>query len=291
MGLSMQFYFHEVGIKGAETAFPKTVYKKIQTEIISNFTNDPENTKKTLDNEFTDGFCNVWGVPKGAVGIIKKIQPGDIVMLVRTRSKDGDIPILCTIKFILNESNPELSKLLWGDERFPLIFLFNSEVINYTWKELVDDLGYNPKFRPNGSIIRVTEERLHTHNGAEGYLNKIRKQPYNSKTKNEIFFKEGIRQRKEVSFFSRNPRLVLMAKEVYGYRCNVCNFDFEDFYGDIGKEFIECHHLDPLSESDTKEIAGTHLEEVITVCSNCHKMIHKKSPPYTIEELKRKIKK
>lgn len=287
----MQLYFHEVGIKGAESAFPRTVYKKIKTEIIANFTNNPEYTQKILNEEFSDGFCNVWGVPKGAASIIKKIQTGDIVLLIRTRAKDGDVPILCKIKFILNESLPELSKLLWGDERFPLIFLFESEVISYTWKELVNDLGYSHKFRPNGSIYRVMEERLNIHNGADGYLHKIRRSICSNNLKSEVLFTEGLRQRKEISFFSRNPRLVSIAKEVHGYRCHVCNFGFEEYYGDIGKEFIECHHLNPLSESDSEEMIQTHLKDVITVCSNCHKMIHKRSPPFSIEELKCKIKK
>lgn len=287
----MQFYFHEVGIKGAESAFPRTVYKKIKTEIISNFTSNPESTQKILNKEFSDGFCNAWGVPKGAASIIKKIEIGDIVLLVRTRAKEGDIPILCKIKFILNESSPELSKSLWGDERFPLIFLFESEVISYTWKELVNDLGYSHKFRPNGSIYRVVEERLNIHDGADGYLRKIRKSMYGDNLKNEYSFTEGLRQRKETSFFSRNPRLVSIAKEIHGYRCHVCNFDFEEYYGDIGKEFIECHHLNPLSERNSEEIIQTHLKDVITICSNCHKMIHKRSPPFSIEELKCKIKK
>lgn len=287
----MQFYFHEVGIKGAESAFPKTVYKKIKTENIASFTSNPEHTQKLLNEEFSDGFCNVWGVPKGAASIINKIQIGDIVLLVRTRAKDGDIPILCKIKFILNESSPELSKSLWGDERFPLIFLFECEVISYTWKELVNDLGYSHKFRPNGSIYRVMEERLIIHNGADGYLRKLRKSTYSNDLKSEVLFSEGLQQRKEISFFSRNPRLASIAKELHGYRCHVCDFDFEEYYGDIGKEFIECHHLNPLSENNSEKIIQTHLKDVITVCSNCHKMIHKRTPPFSIEEIKCKIKK
>ncbi|ELY1863034.1 HNH endonuclease [Serratia marcescens] len=114
---------------------------------------------------------------------------------------------------------------------------------------------------------------------------------YGDNLKNEYSFTEGLRQRKETSFFSRNPRLVSIAKEIHGYRCHVCNFDFEEYYGDIGKEFIECHHLNPLSERNSEEIIQTHLKDVITICSNCHKMIHKRSPPFSIEELKCKIKK
>ncbi|HKN05019.1 MAG TPA: HNH endonuclease [Buttiauxella sp.] len=287
----MQFYFHEVGIKGAESAFPKTVYNKIKTDNIVKYTNSPEQTQEALDKEFNDGLCNVWGVPKGAATIIKKLQPGDFVMLVKTRARDGDIPILCKIKFILNETAPELSQSLWGNDRFPLIFLFETEVISYTWKELVNDLGYNNKFRPNGNIYRITEDRLKVHNGPEGYLKKIRKPSLKDDLNYEAPFIEGLRHRKEVSFFSRNPRLVSLAKEAHGYRCHICGFDFEECYGDIGKDFIECHHLNPLSEGNSKEVVETYLKDVITVCSNCHRMIHKRNPAFSIDELKEIIKK
>ncbi len=287
----MQLYFHEVGIKGAEDAFPKTVYKTIKTSSIAQFTSDPKKNQDLLDKEFSDGLCNVWGVPEGAKSIIKRIKVGDAVMLVRTRAKGGDIPILCKIKFILDEPKPALSKKLWGNDRFPLIFLFDTEIITYTWQELLIDLGYNEKFRPSGSIYRITEERLNSHDGATGYLNKIRKSFSIKKSINEFSFTEGLRQRKELSFFSRNPNLASIAKEFHGYRCHVCDFNFEEFYGDIGKSFIECHHLNPLSENDSEKPIQTHLKDVITVCSNCHKMIHKRNPPYTIKELQSKIKK
>lgn len=58
-----------------------------------------------------------------------------------------------------------------------------------------------------------------------------------------------------------------------GYRCQVCKMTFVELYGDIGNEFAEAHHLVPLSRLK-KEVQSS-LEDLTTVCSNCHRMLHK----------------
>ena len=57
---------------------------------------------------------------------------------------------------------------------------------------------------------------------------------------------------------------------------NSMSFDFEKNYGDIGADFIEAHHTIPVSEM--KENHMTSSEDFILLCSNCHRMIHKKEP-------------
>ena len=102
-------------------------------------------------------------------------------------------------------------------------------------------------------------------------------------------FAEGQRRRRETYFFSRNPRLARAAKEAYGYRCMVCEFDFAARYGELGARFIECHHLDPLSERAEGEWTAemvTQLDRVAVLCSNFHRMVHRKRPPLTLDELR-----
>lgn len=70
--------------------------------------------------------------------------------------------------------------------------------------------------------------------------------------------------------------------------CEACLFVFEAFYGNIGTGFIECHHRTPLSllRVSTK----TSLDDLALVCSNCHRMLHKKIDVLSIEDLKTLIK-
>ncbi len=58
----------------------------------------------------------------------------------------------------------------------------------------------------------------------------------------------------------------------YGYVCQVCGLNFERAYGELGKAFIEVHHLHPVSQG---ERPVNPIEDLIPLCSNCHSMIHR----------------
>jgi 5-methylcytosine-specific restriction endonuclease McrA len=71
----------------------------------------------------------------------------------------------------------------------------------------------------------------------------------------------------------RDPELARRRKEYDGYRCQICKLTFEDVYGDIGYRFAEAHHIIPLSELSGP--VDNRIEDLITVCSNCHRMLHR----------------
>lgn len=71
----------------------------------------------------------------------------------------------------------------------------------------------------------------------------------------------------------RDPKLAKKCKERDGYRCQICGFKFTDLYGEMGHEFAEAHHIVPLHLLD-EEIEST-LKDIITVCANCHRMLHR----------------
>ncbi|MCX6194295.1 MAG: HNH endonuclease [Cytophagales bacterium] len=66
--------------------------------------------------------------------------------------------------------------------------------------------------------------------------------------------------------------------------CECCGFDFEKTYGELGKGFIECHHIVPLNKfNDSKE---TKLEDLALVCSNCHRMLHNRISEVSVSDLR-----
>lgn len=67
------------------------------------------------------------------------------------------------------------------------------------------------------------------------------------------------------------------AIEIHGLSCNVCGFNFEETYGERGKDYIEVHHIRPISSFEGKEQHIDPKTDLITLCSNCHRMIHRKS--------------
>ena len=88
-----------------------------------------------------------------------------------------------------------------------------------------------------------------------------------------------------------------IVKKERGYVCEACGFDFKKIYGDIslnkkGETYIEAHHLTPLSSlPEGKAQKFNPKDDFRVLCANCHKMVHRKNPPYTIEEIKAELKK
>jgi 5-methylcytosine-specific restriction protein A len=90
----------------------------------------------------------------------------------------------------------------------------------------------------------------------------------------------------------RNRKLVeskrrLILKQTGKLACEVCGFDFAAMYGDHGKGFIECHHSRPLHTLQPGH--KTKLSDLILVCSNCHRMIHRSRPWLTKDQLRVKL--
>lgn len=85
--------------------------------------------------------------------------------------------------------------------------------------------------------------------------------------------------------YQRNKEIRDVVAKRDNYTCCVCGMNFADFYGEDGLGFIEVHHLNPINEGSRE----TKLEDLVSVCSNCHSMLHKKTPPLTPEMLKAKI--
>ncbi|MBY0204673.1 DUF3427 domain-containing protein [Paenibacillus cucumis Kampfer et al. 2016] len=100
----------------------------------------------------------------------------------------------------------------------------------------------------------------------------------------ELYY-EGNSQRRIVNTYERNLEARQKCIEHYGFSCAVCDIRFENVYGSIGEDFIEVHHLVELNQIG-KRYAVDPIKDLRPVCPNCHAMLHRKKPAYTIEELK-----
>jgi 5-methylcytosine-specific restriction enzyme A len=75
--------------------------------------------------------------------------------------------------------------------------------------------------------------------------------------------------------YERNPENRKKAIEIHGTTCAVCRFDFEKVYGERGKGFIEVHHTEPLGSLAEEKVIDPKTD-LVPVCSNCHRMIHRR---------------
>lgn len=105
----------------------------------------------------------------------------------------------------------------------------------------------------------------------------------------EILIPEGAKLKVTVNKYERSKKAREKCIDYWKYTCSVCTMEFENVYGDIGKDYIHVHHKVPISEIGLKYKINP-IKDLIPICPNCHAMIHKRRPPYTIEELKRKLK-
>jgi 5-methylcytosine-specific restriction protein A len=92
-----------------------------------------------------------------------------------------------------------------------------------------------------------------------------------------------------VNSFERDPVARTKCLAHHGYKCAVCSFDFEEFYGSIGQNYIHVHHTFPFSEVREKYLLDP-IRDLIPVCPNCHAMIHRTRPILTIVQLKEHLK-
>jgi predicted HNH restriction endonuclease len=65
--------------------------------------------------------------------------------------------------------------------------------------------------------------------------------------------------------------------------------DFATDYGaDIGEDFIHVHHLVPIHKRGRSYEVNPETG-MKPVCPNCHAMIHRRDPPFSIDELREKM--
>ena len=97
-------------------------------------------------------------------------------------------------------------------------------------------------------------------------------------------YPEGAIRKIWVNAYERNSAARTACLDAHGIACTVCGFEFERAYGEIGREFIHVHHLRPLSEVPP-DYEVDPVKDLRPVCPNCHAMLHRRSPPMSIEEL------
>jgi 5-methylcytosine-specific restriction protein A len=94
---------------------------------------------------------------------------------------------------------------------------------------------------------------------------------------------EDLRRVRLHSRVERNQRLAKKVKALKGYKCEACNFDYEEIYGELGKGYIEAHHLTPISQLKNQVVQMDPQRDFAVLCASCHRMIHRYTRPDDLE--------
>jgi len=101
---------------------------------------------------------------------------------------------------------------------------------------------------------------------------------------------EGATKQVSVNRYERNSAAREKCISHYGTICQVCGFDFEVRYGELGEGYIHVHHSKPLSKIGEKYRVDP-IRDLCPVCPNCHAMLHRRRPPFTVDEIREMMKK
>ena len=177
----------------------------------------------------------------------------------------------------LSDIYKEFEKL--GDESLPQSWQANIRAT------IEDHSSDSDRYKGKEDLFYMVEGRGNGHWGLRNY----EPQEFAEYTQEDDEFSEGKTYLKQHLARERNPQLIARAKKLYKQNnghlyCQICGFDFEEKYGNLGEDFIEAHHIKPVSEMITGE--KTRVEDIIMVCSNCHSMIHRRKPWLKLNELK-----
>lgn len=190
-------------------------------------------------------------------------------------SEKGDM--FAIITDFIEFQKPVIAKLEKGYiEHIPI-----NRINNY-WRDGVRSIDSQTfeKIKFLAGEIKVSEIRANTEN-------------YKIVSRSEKDFEsleEGQPHKRYVTYYERNPKLRRQAIAIHGKTCKACGFNFKDYYGEYGANFIHIHHLSPVSELSGPTIINPETD-MIPLCANCHAMIHRqKDKTLSILELKNMIK-
>lgn len=98
-------------------------------------------------------------------------------------------------------------------------------------------------------------------------------------------YNEGSVERILVNRYERDRRARDECVRHYGTSCSLCGFDFFAAYGEAMAGFIYVHHLNPLSSAG-EDYQIDPVRDLRPVCPNCHAALHRREPPYSLEEVR-----
>jgi len=162
----------------------------------------------------------------------------------------------------------------------------------FDWLSLLIDDGYVlEKKEGRRRLFRINSKKILKTTSSDAAFSII-KTPELGNTEDDECFKEGRKALRSHLCRERNRKLIAAAKakemeEKGVLRCLICKFIFKDKYGEIGADYIEAHHVKPVSE--LKENEKTKILDIALVCSNCHRMLHRRRPWLSMSELKKLI--
>lgn len=200
------------------------------------------------------------------------------------------------LRFIAKSASGRLTKP--GKKRFPNYFVIDMNSLRQSkpirvndLEKLFDGVRGNKSFKGQPWVILPdTADSLSIISKliVDG-LEEIAEQDIKAEEIEQGKFTEGKQTTILVNKYERNSKAKAEAIRIHGLECLACGFNFENFYGKRGANYIQVHHLKPIASYEG-EVDVSPANDLAVVCSNCHSMIHRyPKTPLNIKDLKKII--
>lgn len=305
----MTAFFQHVGEENSARDFPKTLVSESGNALRFNYrqiekslplSKDAHEQLRAACEELAPGGFQIWGVPRGAISVLKQVVPGDVFLLLRTRGAEGRFGYAGRVVAVPRCDAISASTELWGEDRFPLLLFLDGGASELPWHEFRQQLGYAENWDPRGQTYRIVPDRLSGSSyrseaglleaalGPNATVSEVGTNPLLAAAAEEADMRflaaEGRRQLRQHWAIERNLTLIRKFKaSLSHFRCSACDFDFEAAYGILGRGYVEAHHTNPIGGMREGDL--TDLATLVALCANCHRMIHRQWPPLSLETL------
>jgi hypothetical protein len=101
-------------------------------------------------------------------------------------------------------------------------------------------------------------------------------------------YEEGACYTIELDAYERDPKAREACIKHYGISCQICDFNFEAKYGQVGANFIHVHHVVSLAQIGQQHKVDP-KKDLLPVCPNCHAMLHRKKIAMSVDDLKEQL--
>lgn len=198
--------------------------------------------------------------PKGIIGCgYISSAPYDFPHWDEKKSTEGKTALRTDLLFKSLSDDPIIS-LEYLQGKYP----------SYKWTPQIGGLTIPPEIASDLLALILSDERYEFHQESEIEIR---------------VYAEGKIKTVTYRTYDRSPAARQACIEYYGYSCSVCGFSFETEFGGLGRNYIEVHHLKQVSDAGG-EYNINPVADLRPVCANCHRMLHKRKPALSIEELK-----
>jgi predicted HNH restriction endonuclease len=95
---------------------------------------------------------------------------------------------------------------------------------------------------------------------------------------------EGSKTTVYVNKYERSIKARNVCIDHHGTDCYICKQNMTALYGEVATGLIHVHHIKALAEIGESYQVDP-IKDLVPVCPNCHAVIHRKYPPYSVQEV------